>query len=67
MLCKAEHRKPNLKLFSYMTVLLTPKFLKKLLGVHVYTHVPLLDPPLAEVVMHAIYEADLWCQTGMEG
>jgi len=50
-----------------MTVLLTPKFLKKLLGVHVYTHVPLLDPPLAEVVMHAIYEADLWCQTGMEG
>ena len=46
MLCEAEHRNPNLKLFSYLTSLLTSKFLQKLLGVHVYTHVPLLDPPL---------------------
>ena len=45
MLCEAEHRNPNLKLFSYLTILLTSKFLQKLLGVHVYTHVPLLDPP----------------------
>ena len=40
MLCEAEHRNPNLKLFSYLTSLLTSKFLQKLLGVHVYTHVP---------------------------
>jgi hypothetical protein len=46
MLCEAEHRNPNLKLFSYLTILLTSKFLQKLLGVHVYTHVPLLDPPM---------------------
>ena len=46
MLCEAEHRNPNLKLFSYLTRLLTSKFLQKLSGVHVYTHVPLLDPPL---------------------
>jgi hypothetical protein len=46
MLCEAEHRNPNLKLFSYLTSLLTSKILQKLLGVHVYTYVPLLDPPL---------------------
>ena len=46
MLCEAVHRNPNLKLFSYSTSFLASKFSQKLLGVHVYTHVPLLDPPL---------------------
>ena len=55
MLCEAEHRNPNLKLFSYLTILLTSKFLQKLLGVHVYTHVPLLDPPLALMVFLRIH------------
>jgi len=33
---------------SYLAIpcLVTSNFLRKLLGVHVYTHVPLLDPPL---------------------
>ena len=31
---QAVHRNPNLKLFSYLTSLLTSKFLQKLLGVH---------------------------------
>jgi hypothetical protein len=48
---QAEHRNPNLKLFSYLTNLLTSKFLQKLLGVHVYTHVPLLDPPLLAIMI----------------
>ena len=39
MLCEAEHRNPNLKLFSYLTSLLTSKFLQKLLGVHVLTSI----------------------------
>jgi hypothetical protein len=45
MPCEADHRNPNLKLFSFLTILLTSKLLQKLLGVHVYTHGPLLDPP----------------------
>jgi hypothetical protein len=32
MLCEAEHRNPNLKLFSYLTSLLTYKFLQKFTG-----------------------------------
>ena len=37
MLCEAEHRNPNLKLFSYLTSLLTLKFLKKKYWVYMCT------------------------------
>jgi hypothetical protein len=46
LLCEAEYPNPNVKAFGHLIPPSYGNLLQKLLGVHVYIHVPLLSPPL---------------------